>query len=173
MQSSLQEIIAAQKLQAANAHSHMQLLPCSSSPSSSQGGQGQGQGQGQMYASHRSLHTPSSSFFGPGSHFTAPPLPQSHQTSSSSRSKESSQGPGSGEKSTGHTQSLPAGHSSQADTSRSSLEEDQRSDNTVPAGYMVVEETQDDIASNFSDFVLPQPETMRCVTVCKIQRNRT
>ena len=43
---------------------------------------------------------------------------------------------------------------------RLSLDEDQKSDNTTAAGYML-SESIDEAASNFSDFCLPQPETMR------------
>ena len=121
-------------------------------------------GLGQTYYTHRGMYTPSSST----SHFVAPCLPHFQQTSFSSRGKDSTQGQGSGEKVT-HTQGQP-GHGSLTDTSRSSLEEDQRSDNTVPAGYMVVDAVQEAVAPNFHDFELPLPETMRYVTPCRTEQ---
>ena len=189
MQSSLQEIITAQKIQAAYANSQTPFQTSSPCPSpflaaTSSGSVSQGQGQGH---SNKTLSTSSSSFFATASHFVTPALP--HYTSSSSRSREilgdkatvqgsfSASGSGSGIGIQGPTQTglglgpiLHSGSGSGSSvligSSHPGLDEDQKSDNTAPAGYMVVESSVSENGTSFSDFLLPHPETMRYVHLC-------
>jgi hypothetical protein len=190
VQSSLQEIITAQKIQAAYANSQTPFQtssPCPSpflaTTSSGSVSQGQGQGQGQGH-SNKTLSTSSSSFFATASHFVTPALP--HYTSSSSRSREIlgdkgtiqgsflASGSGSGIGVQGSAQTgfglgpiLNSGSGSGSGVligfSNPGLDEDQKSDNTAPAGYMVVESCASENGTSFSDFLLPHPETMRYV----------
>ena len=51
-------------------------------------------------------------------------------------------------------------------SSNPGLDEDQKSDNTAPAGYMVVESSASENGTSFSDFLLPHPETMRYALFC-------
>ena len=137
VQSSLQEIIAAQKLQAAYVHSQTQLLSLSSPLQSQSGTLASSQGQG----SYRGVSSSSSSFFA-GSHFV--PHMQAGQTSSSSNGPRVKdcvvQSSGAADRVfSGVTVNLSAGGpgtitETEDDTIRISLDEDQKSDNTTPAG---------------------------------------
>lgn len=140
VQSSLQEIIAAQKLQAAYVHSQTQLLSLSSPLQSQLGTVAPSQNQG----SYRGVSSSSSSFFAGGSHFVP------HMQASPSQPSSSSNGPrvrDSVVQSSGGADRLflgvaanqsagGAGSLTQVEdeTIRISLDEDQKSDNTTPAG---------------------------------------
>ena len=144
----------------------------------------QGQGQGQGHTNNKSLSTSASSFFATASHFVTPALP--HYNSSSSRSREvlglgdkgtllgSFSGSGSGSGSgfgaqTGLGLGPSLGSGGMTGTaigiSNPGLDEDQKSDNTAPAGYMMMENNSSasESGTSFSDFLLPHPETMRYV----------
>ena len=149
----------------------------------------QGQGQGQGHTNNKSLSTSSSSFFATASHFVTPALP--HYNSSSSRSREvlglgdkgtllgSFSGSGSGSGSgfgaqTGLGLGPSLGSGGLTGSSNPGLDEDQKSDNTAPAGYMMMENNSSasESGTSFSDFLLPHPETMRylrmhlCTNMC-------